>query len=343
MQCPECDADVSPTSNFCPYCGHHVASSRPTHDVPESWETRDDQWEPEDETVALEPGSEETSPGSRRSTGPADETKAMDPTDAGTTRSPRAGAGQMRHCPRCGAANGPRRVRCGRCEADLRTGAAAATAHPQTGEDADDAGPTEERGRGRRVALMLVLAALLGAGIGVWFLLQEDAAPESPQFDAGVYPGAPDELPVAATTAGETRDPEEGRSFEAGNVTDGDPATAWGSTEGAAEAATVLVRLGGPAWVSRLSLHNGDQADEETFQRWGRAQRVLVRLGQSSFELHLLDVMGEQAVDLPEPVLTDRIEVEVLSVHGDAGSVRISEVTALGWVAVGADRRHLER
>lgn len=343
MQCPVCDADVSPTSNFCPYCGHNVASSRPTHDVPESWETRDDQWEPEDETVALERGPEEAAPGPPRSTGPADETTTMDPIDGGSTRSSRAEAGQMRHCPRCGAANGPRRVRCGRCDADLRTGEAAATAHPEIRDEIDEVEPSEERGRGRRVALLLVLAALLGAAIGVWFLLQEDAAPESPQFDEGVYPGAPSELPVAAATASDTREPEEGRSFEAGNLVDGEPSTAWASTEGSAEATTVLVRLGGPAWVSRLSLHNGDQADQEAFERWGRAQRVLVRVGQSSFELHLLDVTGEQAVDLPGPVLTDRIEVEVLSVHDGADSVRISEVTPLGWVAVGADRTVLER
>jgi hypothetical protein len=46
-----------------------------------------------------------------------------------------------------------------------------------------------------------------------------------------------------------------------------------------------------------------------------RLSSIRIELGDRRFDADLLDIRGPQAVDLPEPVRTDRVRLTIMDVH----------------------------
>jgi len=257
----------------------------------------------------------------------------------------------LRSCPSCGGPNSPTRELCGRCGADLDTGEvppradARALAFPEKpGSDADE--PRSWLG----AALAVVVVALLvvgGLGLaGVGPFGGSDASVPSARFDTQVYGGAPVRLPVAEIATLTTRGTEDGTSFEASQMVDDDPATAWnsdGSAGGAEDGVGERIELvlEEPGWVDRIVIRNGDQRDADTYAANARIQRAQVTMdGGVVLLLNLLDEgLAPQAVELTEPVLTTGVAIEILDTfagdtHPDLG---VSDLELQGWTAEGDD------
>lgn len=241
---------------------------------------------------------------------------------------------ELRTCPRCGASNGPHRVLCGRCGADLETGDRGVS--PSTWDDADLAKdePRESDHRTSVLVAVLVVSVIIGLLVaGVLLLGLRGDAGDGPDFDPGVYPDDPAPLVIAGVTPTSVRPPDDGAGYEAGNLVDGDPTTAWAPAE-AAIGEGVTLRLSEPAWVDGLAV---DLPAEPADLR--RPTELLVTLADGArFVVEFQARSGLQAVEFPEPVLTRRLEVEVVDLGGGTGPLAIAGIEAIGWEARGEDR-----
>ncbi|MFA9428975.1 zinc ribbon domain-containing protein [Egicoccus sp. AB-alg2] len=265
--------------------------------------------------------------------------------------SPPVGALALRSCPNCGGPNSPRRELCGRCGADLDTGSvppradARALAFPgQPGSDDDE--PRSWLGAGLAVLLLVVLvvAGLGLAGIGPFG--NAEASVPSARFDEQTYTGPPERLPIAEIATRTTLEPQGGISYEASQMVDDDPGTAWNSDgrvdeveDGVGE--RIELFLEEPAWVDRFVVRNGDQRDAETYAANARIQRAQVTMdGGVVLLINLLDEgLAPQAVELTEPVLTTGVSIEVLDTFpGDTHpDLAVSDLELQGWAAQGDD------
>lgn len=231
-----------------------------------------------------------------------------------------AGA-RLVHCPACDGANAASRPFCGRCGVALRPGAeqgALVLPDPALRERAGAAGgaPAEPREGGVPATLLVVtvLAALAIIGVLLTILSARGvglfAGPGVPPT-----PGAPVPVEPAAARASSMVPPSGDVTYGPENLLDGDETTAW--KEGAASDGTgewVELRFDREIAVSRLLVWNGDQRPGR-FAEHNRVASARLEVGDRAFTADLLDVEGPQAVDLPEPVLADRVRVVVLDVH----------------------------
>jgi hypothetical protein len=259
------------------------------------------------------------------------------------------GSDAARRCPACGAGSHPERELCSRCGADLDTGRALPVASPAP--VARGGGPAISSDRMvsalhhvRDRAVLAVLGVALGAALVVSFLLVTDRGPFAPAavlpaagFDPSAYADAPVVLSVLEAGSVPSSGGEEA-------LLDGDATTAWTSsvtTRSAAPVRIVLI-LADPAWVTRLVVRNGDQADAAAYERAGRAKRVTVVFdGQRRVGVDLLDVgLDRQVIALPFPELTTRVEIEFDEAFDgtERDAIALSSLELLGWVALGDDR-----
>jgi hypothetical protein len=162
------------------------------------------------------------------------------------------------------------------------------------------------------------------------------------EFDAGRYRGEPASLvlsDVATRTTSEDADAE-----AAAAIADGDPTTAWRS-DGTAVADrevldTIDLVLDEPGWVDRIELLNGDHLDREAYDESARLREVRLRFDGGVVVLaDLLDIgLRAQAVELPDPVLTTVVRIDILrAVYGPNDQLAVSGIELFGWPAAGDD------
>ena len=127
-------------------------------------------------------------------------------------------------------------------------------------------------------------------------------------------------------------------------MVDDDPTTAWNSDgsqleDGVGE--TIDLFLAEPAWVQRLVIDNGFQRDADTYADNARIRRALLQLdGGEQVTIRLEDLgLQRQAIELPEPVLTTTVRLEVTEAFpGDTyADLAVSDLELHGWTAVGQD------
>ncbi len=206
-------------------------------------------------------------------------------------------AARLVECESCGAGNAESRPLCARCGAPLRDEVPGGDALPPT---TGEVPLTHARSESPPVILSLViLAGLITAGVLLALVTSRVTTPDTLDVPAGVVLQS-----ASASTALQ--------DHPASRAIDGDPTTAW--TEAQAGPGTqewIEVTTAEPVRVARLLLWNGDQGDEVAFAENGRAAAVRIEAADRQFRVRLRDVIGPQAIDLPEPVRTDRIRIVV--------------------------------
>jgi hypothetical protein len=329
LRCPSCGEEVPADSRFCPFCGRATAA-----------DDAGDATTPVDATERVDPAAtQRVDPAATQRVDPAATQRVEVDSGAPGTDAPRIASparGASRECPNCGATNSARRELCGRCGADLDTGSRAGSARLGAADDVEDGDGAARR----RVLIALGAIVLVGAvvGVGLWLGVETDEPVERPTFDEGVYPEDPEPLEIANVSVSSAHEAEDGTVHAGELAADGDADTAWiADSDGVGE--TLRVRFAGPVWIDRVAVWNGDQSDDGAFRARGRAERVAIHVPDGpTIEVSLGDVPGQQAADIPDPVLVRTITVEVLGTYpGDAG-VAISDLSFRGWEARGADR-----
>lgn len=271
-----------------------------------------------------------------------------DVTDVVRTGAPRT----ARACPACGVFNPRPREVCRTCGVDLETGEALPWPEPDPDPDLQSA-PAVPAPHPRRwwlaVAAILAVAGLVLLGLVVAEVGPFAPPPEIPSavFDAETYDGEPTGLMLSDVATISTHPPIDGRPFEAAQMVDNDPETAWRSDGLQADDTVdqpleiIDLFLDEPAWISSIVLRNGDQAGVGAYQEAARLRRVRAVVdGGEVYLLNLLDDgRGQQAVELPEPVLTSMLRLEIVAVFPGTAEdgVAISDLELRGWTAVGQD------
>lgn len=257
-----------------------------------------------------------------------------------------------RACPACGIFNPSTREVCRDCGADVVTGASLPWPEP----DPDPAVQVSQVvvAPSPRRWWLPVAAILAAAGLLLLGLVIAEVGPFAPTAAVPPAPFIPDRY------AGETQDlllsdiatvstlpPRDGRSFEAARMVDDDPETAWRSdglmepeeVNGAREIIDLF--LTEPGWISAVVLRNGDQRDLRAYEEVARLRQVrAVADGGEVIVLNLLDDgRGRQIVELPEPVLSTVLRLEVIEVFpgADGNGVAVSDLELRGWTATGDD------
>lgn len=285
----------------------------------------------------------------------ADDTQPLARVRTATVRPPE----DERRCPSCGAGNLAQRELCVVCGNDLETGLelpVAVAAPPASA-------PEERMARGRAgtALVVLVVAALAVAGgvlLGLAIAQVGPFAPAPPSlpdvaFDPGAYGPDGQELELTGIATLTTHDAEDGREFTAASMADHDPATSWRSDAVAAATQApggngdeavheaIGLYLARPSWVHQIAIRNGDHLDAAAYAAVGRVRQARITLdGDVAYLMHLLDQGREvQAVELPHPVLTTTVRIEVLETFpGENGDdVAISELSLWGWPASAQD------
>jgi hypothetical protein len=326
VQCPECDTELDAGARFCPHCG------APSDDP--------------DRTDAHEPvtGAAQTD---------ADETASHAPQDLETSviATPSAEEGTARDCPSCGAPNSPRRELCGRCGVDLETGVTpprpAEDERPSPARRAGAAGTERHRkhtwmvGLGALAVVAAVVVGLTLAGLGP--LAGTPSLPDA-EFDADVYAGEPEVLLLSDIATSSALEPSGGESYDATQMVDDDPTTAWNSDGSQAEdgvGETIDLFFADPVWVQRLVFNNGFQRDAQTYADNARIRRADVLLdGGERLSVRLEDLgLQRQAIELPEPLLTTTVRIQVTETFpGDTyPDLAVSDIALEGWPARGED------
>jgi hypothetical protein len=324
LHCPRCETTATPGARFCRQCGVRLAAP----DAPAQGAPRGD------DTAAADHGSP-TAPD-------ADEGDTAVISTAGVT------ATAQRSCPSCGAPNSPRRELCGRCGADLETGGTL----PRSSGRSPERAPDEPLGEyaGRRwlptVFGLVLVAGLIVLGLGLAGLgpFAQQVGMPSAEFDPTAYPDDAEGLllsDIAARTTLESRGDED---FSAAQMVDDDPDTAWNSDGSQLEhgvGEVVDLFLAEPAWVERVVVTNGFQRDSDTYAANARLKRAAITFdGGERIVTNLLDLgLERQAVELPEPLLTTTIRIEVLETFpGDTHpDLAVSDLELQGWTALGDD------
>jgi len=177
-----------------------------------------------------------------------------------------------------------------------------------------------------RVLGVLLAAVAVGAA-AAWTTSRPvaEVVEPPPTFDPAAHPDDPVGLPVAGVGARGTLDGADGPPAD---VLDGEPGTAWVAEEpGAQDPPVLTLSLDEPAWLVRVVVVN-DGADGAAPVR-----RLLLRTPDGAqVRLELLDLSGTQEVDLPEPLLVERIDL-VVEQGTEAGPVALAEVALVGHPA----------
>ena len=218
---------------------------------------------------------------------------------------------RLMHCPACDSANAATRECCGRCGADLSQTVPPPAERP--GPALSEPDPTEGSDTSAVVTIVIVLAGLAMLGVlatilsarGVGFFGSPDSPPAaSPALEP---------VEITAVRASSTLPPSGDVTFAPDNLVDGDPRTAWiegASSDGAGE--WVELQLAEAVAVTRILLLNGYQRSER-FAQYGRVTQLRLVVGETSLSADVFDVEGPQAIDLPDPVLTEHVRLEIVA------------------------------
>jgi hypothetical protein len=246
-------------------------------------------------------------------------------------------------CPHCGAPNAASRILCGHCRLSLDPDARLdpptnllapplipPVEVPQVETPQIEIPPVEpESSRWLLVVTLIaglvtvvVLLTLLNArGVGVF------PAPASATLAAP----STTRLEVVAIQASSTLPPAGQVTYDASNVRDRDPSTAW--SEGAQSAVGEWIELQLPrqASITRLLIWNGFQKGAQ-FTQHGCVQRLLIEAGGRRFAVELYRLRGSQAVDLPTPVRdrTVRLTIDAIFEGTREPHAALSEVEIYG-------------
>jgi hypothetical protein len=326
--CPDCGTEATPGGRFCRVCGAPLHATEPGQGrpFPAGASTGDGGRDDAEKTGEL--------PRVPRRGGPA----------SGLEDTP------MRSCPNCGGPNSSQRELCGRCGADLDTGELTARPEPRPYGPST---PVAEEDDGARRWLVPVIAvigvvALVVVGLALAGLGPFDRGPTVTDvtFDEQRYTDEPSRLPLANIATISSLPDQGGESFAPTQMVDDDPSTAWNSDGGGAGpeqgvGERIDIELAEPAWIDRVVVANGDQRDPDTYAANARIKRAQLTFdGGITFVINLLDEgIGEQAVELREPVLTTALRIEVLEVFpGDTHlDLAVSDLSFEGWPAQGED------
>lgn len=213
---------------------------------------------------------------------------------------PPAAVSRLVECEDCGAGNAASRPLCARCGAPLHEEIPGGDALPEqrTGDESP-MGSSARRDVPTVLLSLVILAGLVTAGVLLSLVGSRVGTPEQPVVPTGVS--------LQAASASTALD-----DHPASLAIDGDPATAW--TEAARGPGTdewLEVTMATEVSVRRILIWDGDQRDEEHFRENGRAAVVRIEVADRQFRVRLQDIKGPQAVDLPEPVVADRVRVVV--------------------------------
>lgn len=231
------------------------------------------------------------------------------------------------------------------CGSDIETGDELPVAH-----DPPDA-PTWHTSVGTAHWWWLVAGLALVLVTVVAILAARELGPFAP--DPVVLDAAPDvdELPgdrivlaLSDVATGTIARAADGRVFTPLQMVDDNPATAWRSNgdeipDGVGEVIDLF--LAEPAWVEMILVRNGDHRDADTYTMTARVQRALVTLdGGVTYVVSLLDVgRTAQAIELPAPVLTTSVRIEVVATFsgGYSRDLAISDIELRGRYATDDD------
>jgi hypothetical protein len=255
---------------------------------------------------------------------------------------------ERRSCPSCGAPNSSRREVCGRCGADLETGGTLPRASGHTPDEAPDE-PLGEHTRSRLLPILfgivlvvgLIVLALGLAGLGPF---AQTVGLPSAEFDESTYPDEAEDLALTDIAARTTLEASGDDDFDPTQMADSNPDTAWNSDGSQLEhgvGEVVDLFLAEPAWVDRVVMTNGFQRDSDTYAANARVKRAAIVFdGGERVVSNFLDLgLERQAVELPEPVLTTTVRIEVMETFpGDTHpDLAISDLDLEGWTALGDD------
>lgn len=351
MTCPQCRNRNPAEARFCTECGTPLVAPEASAGPDADGGRRDT------DVIERRPAPGEDADD--------DETDPTDPADgpSGSTTVVRSERAELRECPNCDAPNSARRNICGRCGADLSTGEipgsngpiVSEVDGPRRGAAARDRERLEDEPSrtGRLVALVVAVGVLLGALIGGLIALdagpfgQDEGEPEmveAPPFDPARYEDDAEALTVTAIGTSTTHEPLGDERYDASQMVDRDLTTAWnnaGTRNAGGVGEVIAVEFEGPVWIDEVVLGNGSQASDAAFLGNARLERARFRLdGGVVYEVTFLDRQQLQSVQLPEPVLTTGVLVDVLSVFaGDTyEDLAISELRFRGWPADESDR-----
>lgn len=359
---------MQPGDRFCGHCGHVVADDQATTDGAATT-TADASARDDDEGA---PAGTDAEADATRSGDPGDptfvdpehpalfdrpvrtltpETVRVDLDDEPTNTGAQApteviavtGGVDLATCPSCEAVNAIERLRCARCGTALHddvddTGSddwelAELPSSPEPAPIPPAAGSPRRRSRGLGIAIVVV-GALLGAtlaafvfGIGPF----ERTTGVGIDFRGSGYEGGAQPLaPQRARTSTVLPDAD-GRSFGAPSAVDGDLTTAWVAAD--PDEARLELAFDRPVWITGLELANGDQLDEATFETVARVRTLDLDFGFGTLvRATLISGTGRQVVRPPEPILADRVVLEVVEATDGTG-VGLSEISFVGFPA----------
>lgn len=331
MQCPECETDADAGARFCRRCGTPLP---------------EEHHGPDEHTDAGVHGTTRQAAASGGQQ-PGGATSADLETSVIATP---ADDGPARRCPSCGAPNSPRRELCGRCGVDLESGVTPPRA------DGDDVTPSRRPAAAHHEhhhwapwllalaavgVVVLVVGGLTLAGLGP--LAGGPSLPEA-EFARDVYGDEDGPLVISDIAASSTLEPSGGESYDPTQMADDDPATAWNSDGAQNEhgvGETIDLFLAEPVWIQRIVVNNGFQRDADSYADNARIRRAEVLLdGGERLSVRLEDLgLQRQAVELPEPLLTTTVRIEVTETFaGDTyPDLAVSDIGLEGWPARGED------
>lgn len=176
------------------------------------------------------------------------------------------------------------------------------------------------------VVLVAVLVVVAAVTAGMWLAGIGPFAPDvdlpAVVFDPARVGGEPVDLEVTDVATLTVAGGPDGPSA-ALRLVDGDPTTAWrAATDSRPEdlpdevPETIDLVLATPAWLTSVTVVNGDQSDDVAFAQAGRVTRLrLVADGGEAREALVGDQPGLQLIELDTPLLTTGLRIELLEVE----------------------------
>ena len=103
----------------------------------------------------------------------------------------------------------------------------------------------------------------------------------------------------------------------ANNLIDGDLTTAWVegvNGQGVGQYLTFIFKNKG--LLSNIAIHNGYQKTEDTYNKNSRPKEITITFGDDISKSYTLDdILGEQVIELEDPVETDKLTIVIDSVY----------------------------